>query len=167
MASKWLASFRQAGSGGFDVYTPAPKCQKRQKGFFGNSGILAWPKEKNDSPDPLLADWIEGVSQLRMIAGPACIRAARWQQVVADAGSFLQDFGGQAAALGWTTGDIFGAHPTHPVQRIDCAGLILLLHGDELVALTVEAGHIRTRTGAPMTFPRRRRRGAVPLWERG
>jgi hypothetical protein len=165
MASKWLASFRQAGSGGFDVSTPAPS-QKRQKDFFGNSGILDWPKEKNDSPDPLLAGWIEGVSQLRIIARPACIRAAGWQQVVADAGRFLQDFGGQAAVLGWTTGDIFGAHPTHPVQRIDCAGLILL-HGDELVALTVEAGHIRTRTGAPMTFPRRRRPGAVPLCELG
>ena len=102
-----------------------------------------------------------------MIAGPACIRAARWQQVVADAGRFLRDSGPQASALGWTTLDIFGAHPTHPIQRIDCAGLILLLHGDELVALTVETGHIRTRTGAPMTFPRRRRPGAVPLWELG
>jgi hypothetical protein len=115
MARKWLASFRQAGGGRFDFSSPAPKCQKCQKGIFGNSGILAWPKEKNDSPDSLLADWIEGVSQLRMIARPACIRAAHWHQVVADAGRFLQDFGGQAAALGWTTADIFGAHPTHPV----------------------------------------------------
>ena len=90
-----------------------------------------------------------------------------WLLAVKDAHRFLRDWAGQAAALGWTTADIFGAHPTHPIQRIDCAGLVLLLHGDELVALTVEAGHIRTRTGAPMTFPRRRRPGAVPLWELG
>jgi hypothetical protein len=146
---------------------PRRNVKNAKKGFFGNSGILAWPEEKNDSPDPLLADWIDGVSQLRMIARPPCIRAARWQQVVADAGRFLRDWAAQAAALGWTTADIFGAHPTHPLQRIDCAGLILLLHGDQLVALTVEAGHIQTRTGAPMTFPRGRRPGAVPLWELG
>ena len=113
------------------------------------------------------AEWVDGVARLSTLPPSITIPRQGWLLAVKDARRFLRDWAGQGWALGWTTADIFGAHPTRPIQRIDCAGLILLLHGDEIVALTVEAGHIRTRTGAPMTFPRRRRPGAVPLWELG
>ena len=63
--------------------------------------------------------------------------------------------------------DVFGVHPTHPIQRLDCAGLILLLRGDELLAITAATARIRTRTGAVMTFCRRPQPSAVPLWELG
>jgi hypothetical protein len=89
----------------------------------------------------------------------------RWRQAITDAGRFLGRWGAQAAALGWTTLDIFGAHPTHPVERVDCAGLIILLHGDELVAITADSARTRRRSGAILTFYRRPRPGAVPLWE--
>ena len=95
---------------------------------------------------------------------PAKVRPDRWRQAMTDAGRFLDQWGAHAAALGWTTLDVFGAHPTHPIERLDCAGLILLLRGDELLAMTSETARIRT---AVMTFYRRPQPGAVPLWELG
>ena len=46
-----------------------------------------------------------------------------------------------------------------------CAGLVILLHGDELAALTADTARIRTSSGALLTYYRRPRPGAVPLWE--
>jgi hypothetical protein len=110
-------------------------------------------------------EWAEGFERLRAMACPAGIRPDRWRQAIVDAGRFLDQWGGQAAALGWTTLDAFGAHPTHPLQRVDLAGLVILLHGDELVAITADAARIRNRSGAILTYYRRPRPGAVPLWE--
>lgn len=165
MASKWLASFRQAEGSDFDASTPVPKCQKSQKGIFDNSGISAWLKTENDSPDAMLVEWSDGVSQLGMIARPACIRAARWRQMVVEAGHFLRDWSAQASVLGWTTLDIFGVHRTHPVGRIDCAGLVVLLCGAEVVAIASVTVCTRNPTGATLNYCRRPLRESVPLWE--
>jgi hypothetical protein len=99
------------------------------------------------------------------MACPADIRPDRWRQAIIDAGLFLEQWGAQAASLGWNTLDVFGAHPTHPLQRLDCVGLILLLHGDELVAITADTARTRRRSGTILTFYRRPRPGAVPLWK--
>jgi hypothetical protein len=97
---------------------------------------------------------------------PGCVRPERrWKQVLADTDRFLDAWGPRAASLGWTTLDVFGAHPTHPIERLDCAGLVILLHGDDFVALTADAGRIRKRSGALLTYYRRPVTAAVPLWE--
>ena len=110
-------------------------------------------------------EWTVGVTRLSTMVCPATVRPDRWQRTVVDAGCFLDRWGAEAGALGWTTLNLFGAHPTHPIERLDCAGLVLLLHGDELVALTADAGRMRTRSGALLTYYRRRLLTTVPLWE--
>jgi hypothetical protein len=112
----------------------------------------------------LRAEWTAGVARLRTMVPPR-VRPDRWRQTIVDAGRFLDQWGAQAAALGWSTLDVFGAHPRHPIERLDCAGLVILLHGDELAALTADTARIRTSSGALLTYYRRPRRGAVPLWE--
>jgi hypothetical protein len=60
-----------------------------------------------------------------------------WQQAIEDGRRFLARWGEQAAALGWTTQDLFGLHtkpdaPTPSYQRLsryDETGLIWLLRG--------------------------------------
>ena len=119
-------------------------------------------------PGPaLLAEWNAGVSRLQTMACPAGVRPDRWRQAIVDAGRFLDQWGAQAAALGWSTLDVFGAHPTHPLERLDCAGLIILLHGDELLAFTADTARTRRRSGAILTYYRRPRPEAVPLWKLG
>src|SRR5262249_4215797 len=75
---------------------------------------------------------------------PDLIEESRWQQAVVDGETFLHVWDGQAAALGWTETDLFGLHriPTNPstsyrrLSRYDQAGLIWLLQGRIVVALT-------------------------------
>ena len=99
------------------------------------------------------------------MACPAGMRPDRWQEMIDDAGGFLDRWAVKAAALGWDTASVFGAHAERPVERVDCAGLVWLLHGDEVVAITADMARIRTRTGALQTYHRRPRPGVAPLWE--
>jgi hypothetical protein len=116
-------------------------------------------------PAEVPAEWIDGVARLSTLPLPTIVRRERWCLAIRDARRFLRDWGAQASALGWTTLDVFGAHPTHPLQRLDAAGLIVLLCGAEVVALTADTARIRKRSGAILSYERRPRPGAVPLWE--
>jgi hypothetical protein len=95
---------------------------------------------------------------------PGMVRPDRWRQAIIDAGRFLDQWGAQAAALGWSTLNVFGAHPTHPVERVDCAGLVWSLRDDELLAITADTARIRRQSGAILTYYRRPGPGTVPLW---
>src|SRR5262249_57538286 len=75
---------------------------------------------------------------------PDLVPADRWQAAVEDGCRFLARWGEQAEALGWTARDLFGliAVPEHAkpsfnrLSRYDETGLIWLLQGREVVALT-------------------------------
>jgi hypothetical protein len=56
--------------------------------------------------------------------------------------------------MGWTAPDLFGAHPEAPLARYDYAGLLLLLPGSEVTAVTTDQVKLRTRTGAVQTYYR-------------
>jgi hypothetical protein len=75
---------------------------------------------------------------------PELVEPARWQQAINDAESFLARWGNQAHVLGWTARELFGLHPVperpaptfRRLSRYDCTGLIWLLHGRPVIALT-------------------------------
>jgi hypothetical protein len=92
-----------------------------------------------------------GVLQLKP---PALVPVERWRQCVEDGKRFLAAWGSQAEALGWTTADLFGLHTPperpHPsyrrLSRYDCTGLIWLLEGRPVVALTEATASIKGTT---------------------
>ena len=43
----------------------------------------------------------------------------RWEKMRESAIAFLDEFGDEAAALGWTTPELFGVHPTAGFIRVD------------------------------------------------
>jgi TubC N-terminal docking domain len=86
--------------------------------------------------------------------------AARWPQLVADAETFCRDWAEKALLLGWAEWELFGCHRRAPWGRIQGMGLVLLLQGDEIAALTATEAVIRTSTGAHQTY---RRNPADPL----
>lgn len=43
----------------------------------------------------------------------------RWEQMRESAIAFLDEFGDDAVALGWTATDLFGVHPSVGVIRVD------------------------------------------------
>src|SRR4051812_34589881 len=70
---------------------------------------------------------------------PAIVPVDRWQQAVADAGAFLATWGAQAEQFGWAPEDLFGLHPTAPLARVDMMGLLWILQGGRVIALTTNA----------------------------
>jgi hypothetical protein len=91
---------------------------------------------------------------------PDLVEPSRWQQATRDAHSFLSVWAEKADALGWTNAELFGLHPIsdrppasyHRLSRYDCTGLIWLLHGRPVVALTTDTAAIRTESGGTLTY---------------
>jgi hypothetical protein len=106
---------------------------------------------------------------------PALVPVDRWQQCVRDGSRFLAAWGTQAEALGWSSADLFGLHTPpdkpHPsyqrLSRYDETGLIWLLEGRTVVALTVAAATIRNSsdTGAITTYRRFNKPALGPIGE--
>jgi hypothetical protein len=99
--------------------------------------------------------WRRGVERLSSMSPPSGYPERAWTQLLADAGRFLDRWGAQAARLGWQTWELFGCHRRAPFGRIQGMGLVLLLRGKELVALTDAEAVIRTATGARQTYRRK------------
>jgi hypothetical protein len=90
---------------------------------------------------------------------------------VTDAQRFLADWGGQSAALGWTVDELFGLHPAPArpaptycrLSRYDTTGLIWLLQGRAVVALTDTTATIRTSSGGTVTYRKQHKPALGPL----
>jgi hypothetical protein len=101
------------------------------------------------------ADWGKGVLRLSIMPSPPRYPELTWQQLILDAQRFLDEWAVQAAALGWPGWELFGCHRRAPFGRIEGMGLVLLLRGKELVALTDAEAVIRSRTGARQAYQRK------------
>jgi hypothetical protein len=83
---------------------------------------------------------------------PDLVDEQKWRKAAADAAVFLRQWGNQAFALGWTARDLFGLAeiPDKPgpryqrLSRYDQTGLIWMLQGRPVVALTKNTAVIQT-----------------------
>ena len=83
---------------------------------------------------------------------------------------FTERWAAQASRLGWTAHDVFGVNQVKPFERLDGAGLVRLLNGRPVVALTEVEAVIECPNGARQVFRRNRpgvlsERERVLLWE--
>ena len=100
-------------------------------------------------------EWAEGFARLDCSHPPADVPFRRWHQFIDDCGLFLDNgWAAKAAALGWGPRELFGADGRAPFGRVDRAGLLWLLNGNRLVALTADTAIIETATGARQTYYR-------------
>jgi hypothetical protein len=91
---------------------------------------------------------------------PDYIETERWRRAVEDGRRFLATWGARAQALGWTARDLFGLHTppegAHPgyrrLSRYDTTGLIWLLQGREVIALTADTAAIHWPSGSVTTY---------------
>jgi hypothetical protein len=100
------------------------------------------------------------------MAPPRTYPAKAWQQLITDADRFLDCWAQQAAALGWPGWELFGCHRRVPFGRVQGMGLVLLLRGRELLALTADEALIRMASGTRQTYRRKPRDPLCPA-ERG
>ena len=103
-------------------------------------------------PAAVPAEWVQGVARLAAMPCPARFPGARWTLVVGDAEAFLDGWGAVARRLGWPAWELFGCHRREPWGRIQGMGLVLLLKGNEIAAMTPSEAVIRTGTGARQTY---------------
>jgi hypothetical protein len=102
---------------------------------------------------------------------PDLIEPADWQQAVEDARRFLATWGEQAEALGWTARDLFGLMPVldqprpsyRRLSRYDETGLVWLLQGRPVVALTEATAAIQSPTGAVTVYRKLNKPALGPL----
>jgi hypothetical protein len=100
--------------------------------------------------------WAEALARLNPASSPGEVSARRWVQFIDDCGRFLDNgWGSRAEALGWEPFDLFGCDRDRPFARIGRAGLLWLINGGKLVALTTETAKIETSAGHRQTFQRR------------
>jgi hypothetical protein len=67
---------------------------------------------------------------------PADVPRDRLHQCIHDAELFLDHWGCEAERLGWPAKELFGLHPIAPMARYDRMGLLWMLKGEHVVALT-------------------------------
>lgn len=109
-----------------------------------------------------LAVWRAGLARLDYETAPCPgYRSDEWRGTLARAVAFLNQFGAQAEALGWTASRLFGVHEIAGIVRVDACGALTLPVSGEVRALTateVRFGHLtyRRKPGQP---------AGVPWWE--
>jgi hypothetical protein len=111
--------------------------------------------------------WAEGFARLDPTCPPSDVPPKRWLRFIDDCGTFLDDgWAAKAAALGWGPADLFGCDRHKPYARIDSMGLLWLLNGRKLIALSAGAAAIPTASGSNLTYSSRPNEpGRVLAWE--
>jgi hypothetical protein len=111
--------------------------------------------------------WAEGLARFDPARPPGDVPLRRWLRFIDDCGMFLDGgWAAKAAALGWGPLDLFGCDRNTPFARVDRQGLLWLLSGRRLVALTDESGIMETPTGGRLTYRRAPNQdGQIPAWE--
>ena len=117
-------------------------------------------------PDPFGKAYADLLSQC-----PDRVPEYRWRQAVEDGRAFLARWGESAAALGWTADDLFNLHEPPAelhlsysrLSRYDCTGLIWLLQGLPVVALTTSTAAIENPTRSITVYRRFNKPGLGPL----
>ncbi len=111
-------------------------------------------------------EWIEGFARLDPASPPKGFDKKRWRILINDGDRFLDQWGDEAARLGWTALDVFGVHPKAPGARYDAAGLVVLINGGDVISIKSDRATIQSNGGkALLTYLRRPRTGTVALWE--
>lgn len=93
-------------------------------------------------------EWEDGFATLCTMPRPDAYLQTEWQQLIDDAGYFLDQWASQCSKLGWSLADVFGVALGAPQTRHDCKGLVPMLRGMRVMAVTSDYAVIQTRTGA-------------------
>jgi hypothetical protein len=144
--NRYLAKLRAVSQENHHISAPSKPSKPSFEGFEGNqsSRISAFGGHERN------ARYSHLISALKERC-PEFAPSDRWQQAIRDAETFLGKWGEKAHVLGWTGQELFGLHPVpeHPsanysrLSRYDETGLVWLLQGRPVVALTEESAAIQ------------------------
>jgi hypothetical protein len=139
-------------------------------GTAGKTTLRAFPHPvRLGNADASPKAWVAGLARLDPACPPRDVPLRRWTRFIQDSREFIdQGWAAQAVGLGWTALDLFGCHRQAPFARIAQQGLLWLLNGRRLVALTTEFAAIETASGGRLTYRRAPiETGQVLAWKLG
>jgi hypothetical protein len=122
-----------------------------------NDSILATPELVYERACVLACDmnlpfeWAEAVVKLRATLKPQMIPQSSWLEIKNACDQlYVDDFALLKLIInnGWSLEDIYGYNKLAPFVKVDCMGLLLLLHqGDEVIGVNKERIKILRRSG--------------------
>jgi hypothetical protein len=134
-------------------------------GFAGDQGRRFFKIEVAEADAKPPGSWVSGVRALEYGTPLEAFGPARWDQLIQDSLRFINQWGDEAASLGWTDIDLFGVHPSAPAYRFDCMGLVLLITGRKILELNVGRAVLLSPRGSRLTYRRLIETGkSTPLW---
>jgi hypothetical protein len=158
------------------MVTPVtPVTPEKQHSQFEVGTAALWGEEEEERAAIAEYDggapwvWAEALARLDPACPPCDIPPMRWLRFIDDCGRFLDEgWAARAEALGWGPLDLFGCNRDKPFARISQAGLLWLLEGRKLLALTADTAVFATQSGGKLTFYRQQlEAGGVLAWELG
>jgi hypothetical protein len=111
------------------------------------------------------SEWAEALARLDPAQPPADVPDGRWRRFIDDCGVFLDSgWAGRAAALGWEPPE--GCDRAKPFARVSRQGLLWLLNGRPLLALTGDIAATANANGGRLTYYKRPPQpGQILVWE--
>src|SRR3546814_521445 len=100
----------------------------------------------------MVCDWLARIAALDRATPPPPMSLQRWHELLADADTFLRQWGQQALDLGWEPIELFGCSPGF-ARRLDRDDLVMLLRGRPVVAMTRQYQHHRAAVAQPRAQP--------------
>ena len=158
-----------------DKTDKTPEHQENKEGFGGSVSFVSDPGDIAERAAIIRFDagvpeeWAVGYGSLQGWMPQSLLDGGytpeRWQRVIDDGGKFLDQWGAQAAALGWNAADVFGVHPDAPTTRIDAMGLVFLIDGRTVQAITAQSARLVNERGGALTYYRRTSsQKGMPVW---
>ena len=124
---------------------------------------MASPAPIRPAPSDAQA-WRDALVAMKPTTSPCPgLTGPRWEKMREVAIDFFNRFGEEAAALGWTTAELFGVHPAAGFIRVDHCGA-LMISGERVRAIESDkirfgmTTYYRNLPGRPV---------GVPVWEVG
>jgi hypothetical protein len=115
-ARNWIEEWRRAEAEG-PILSDLPRAKtaksakSRREAPFGSFDTFGTGLNAADDGDNACSQWRRSLDTLDPNCPPTGFPALWWRGLIRDADLFLATWGSQAADLGWTTLDLFGAHP--------------------------------------------------------
>jgi hypothetical protein len=173
MVPSYLKAFRQAiqKPDGYEI-NEIDEIRDAEEGLNSFNSFNSYPVSPDLPPNPWQGSASDHTPTPYQVAFDALERRCpdlvpndRWKRAIEDAQSFLSRWGAPAHALGWTERELFGFHPApkqpaancDPLARLDDLGLLWLLRGRPVVALTATEASYRCPSDAILTYRRERR----------
>ena len=127
------------------------------------------PAKPTKPPNPVLT--LDGPpdgplsARLRAAPPPAGVPPEAWSRLIHDAERFTAGWAETASRLGWTWLDLVGCDRVKPWARVDRWGVLWLVAGNSIVAMTADAAVIELAGGIRQSYRRvKAAQGTVLPW---